>query len=145
MKAKFAFSLICLLSLGTFAFAQEFRASISGHVTDSTGASVPLAKVQATNLATKEASNATTDNSGSYSIPLLQPGVYKLTIQATGFRSERAAGESPGHQPCHQRSQQRDHRQLRELFHSAVAAWSVQAHHPGDRFRSEERRVGKER
>ncbi len=86
MKAKFAFSLICLLSLGTFAFAQEFRASISGHVTDSTGASVPLAKVQATNLATKEASNATTDNSGSYSIPLLQPGVYKLTIQATGFK-----------------------------------------------------------
>ena len=86
MKAKVAFSLICLLSLGTFAFAQEFRASISGHVTDSTGASVPLAKVQATNLATKEASNATTDNSGSYSIPLLQPGVYKLTIQATGFK-----------------------------------------------------------
>src|ERR1017187_4360516 len=86
MDAKFAFSLICLPSLGTFAFAQEFRASISGHVTDSTGASVPLAKVQATNPATKEASNATTDNSGSYSIPLLQPGVYKLPIQATGFK-----------------------------------------------------------
>src|ERR1017187_8571868 len=58
---------------------QYFRPRDGFHVTDSTGASVPLAKVQATNLATKEASNATTDNSGSYSIPLLQPGVYKLT------------------------------------------------------------------
>src|ERR1035441_8674763 len=134
MKAKFAFSLICLLSLGTFAFAQEFRASISGHVTDSTGASVPLAKVQATNLATKEASNATTDNSGSYSIPLLQPGVYKLTIQATGFKQyvrdnvRLEISQSAGFRS------QRDHRQLRKLFHSAAAAWSVQAHHPGDRF-----------
>jgi len=77
---------ICLLSLGTFAYAQEFRASISGHVTDSTEASVPQAKVQATNLATKEVSNATTDTSGSYTIPLLQPGMYRLTVQATGFK-----------------------------------------------------------
>ncbi len=86
MKAKVAFSMICLLSLATLAVAQEFRASISGHVTDATGSSVPQAKVQATNLATKEVSNAVTDNAGSYTIPLLRPGIYKLTIQATGFK-----------------------------------------------------------
>jgi hypothetical protein len=86
VKAKVVYSLICLLSLGTFASAQEFRASIAGHITDSTGASVPQAKVQATNLATKEVFNATTDNGGGYTIPLLQPGVYKLTITATGFK-----------------------------------------------------------
>ncbi len=86
MKAKVVCSGIFLLSLGTFVFAQEFRASISGHVTDSTGATVPEAKVQVTNLATKESSNATTDSSGSYTIPLLQPGRYKLTIQAAGFK-----------------------------------------------------------
>lgn len=86
MKAKVAYSVICLLSLGTLALSQEFRASISGHVTDSTGASVPRAKVQATNIATKEVSNATTDNAGVYTIPLLQPGAYRLTIQATGFK-----------------------------------------------------------
>jgi len=86
LKAKVAYSVICLLSLGTFAYAQEFRASIAGHVTDSTGASVPQAKVQTTNLATKEVSSATTDNAGGYTIPLLQPGMYKLTITATGFK-----------------------------------------------------------
>jgi hypothetical protein len=77
--------LVVLFSLGILA-AQEFRASVSGHVTDSTGAVVPLAKVQATNLATKETSSAITDNSGSYTIPLLQPGMYRLTVQATGFK-----------------------------------------------------------
>lgn len=86
MKAKVVFSVMCLLSLGSFAVAQEFRASIAGHVTDSTGASVPQAKVQATNLATKETSRAVTDNAGSYTIPLLQPGIYRLTIQAPGFK-----------------------------------------------------------
>ena len=86
MKAKVAYSVICLLSLGSFALAQEFRASIAGHVTDSSGASVPQAKVQATNVSTKEVSNATTDNSGAYTIPLLRPGLYKLTITATGFK-----------------------------------------------------------
>lgn len=87
MKVKVAFSVVvCLFAISGFSYAQEFRASISGHVTDATGASVPQAKVQATNQATKEVSNATTDNAGSYTIPLLQPGTYRLTIQATGFK-----------------------------------------------------------
>jgi len=86
LKANVVSSVICLLSLGSFAFAQEFRASIAGHVKDSTGATVPQAKVQATNHATKETSSAVTDSSGSYTIPLLQPGIYKITIQAPGFK-----------------------------------------------------------
>ncbi len=86
MKVTVAYSVICLLSFGSFAYAQEFRASIAGHVTDSSGASVPQAKVQATNIATKEVTSATTDSSGGYTIPLLQPGIYKLTYSATGFK-----------------------------------------------------------
>ncbi len=66
--------------------AQEFRASISGHVLDNSGASVPKAKVQAVDSATGDATTATTDNSGSYSLPLLKPGLYKLVITAPGFK-----------------------------------------------------------
>jgi hypothetical protein len=66
--------------------AQEFRATISGHVLDSSGAAVPNAKVQATSADTNEVSTATTDNSGSYTIPLLRPGRYKLTATAQGFK-----------------------------------------------------------
>ena len=85
MKAYVASSVICLLSFAS-APAQEFRASIAGHVTDPSGASVPQAKVVATNNATKLASSAVTDNSGSYTIPLLQPGLYRVTFSAAGFK-----------------------------------------------------------
>jgi hypothetical protein len=76
--------LLCLLAW--MAPAQEFRATISGHVLDGTGAAVPQAKVQGTNQDTKEVSNATSDSSGSYTIPLLRPGQYKVTVAATGFK-----------------------------------------------------------
>ena len=66
--------------------AQEFRATISGHVLDSSGGAVPNAKIQVTNLATNEVTTATSDNSGSYAIPLLRPGNYKLTATAQGFK-----------------------------------------------------------
>ncbi len=66
--------------------AQEFRATLSGHVYDSSGGAVPNAKLQAVNLANNESLNATTDSSGSYSIPSLRPGIYKLTVTAAGFK-----------------------------------------------------------
>ena len=77
-------SLLCLLA--ALAIGQEFRASIGGHVLDNTGSSVPQAKVQAINLNTKEIYNAVTDSSGSYLIPLLRPGQYKVTVTAAGFK-----------------------------------------------------------
>jgi hypothetical protein len=81
---------LTLLSLFVFLCAtlsaQEFRSTISGHVFDSSGAAVPNAKVQATNYGTNETTTATTDNSGSYSIPLLRPGDYKVTATAQGFK-----------------------------------------------------------
>ncbi|HYZ85612.1 MAG TPA: TonB-dependent receptor [Bryobacteraceae bacterium] len=66
--------------------AQEFRATISGHVYDATGAAVPNAKIEAVNVATNEATTAGSDSSGSYSIPFLRPGQYKVTVIAQGFK-----------------------------------------------------------
>src|SRR5436309_11726524 len=76
--------LLCLLV--TIASGQEFRSTISGHVLDSSGAAVPGAKVQATNLATNEATTATADSSGAYTIPFLRPGNYKIAASAAGFK-----------------------------------------------------------
>jgi hypothetical protein len=75
-----------LCSVGTLLNAQEFRATVAGYVVDASGARIPQAKVEVTNLATKEVANATTDNSGSYTIPLLRPGTYKMTVTAAGFK-----------------------------------------------------------
>ncbi|MBM3811179.1 MAG: TonB-dependent receptor [Acidimicrobiia bacterium] len=66
--------------------AQEFRATISGRVLDSSGGAVANAKVQAVNTANSETSNANTDTSGVYSIPFLRPGSFKLSVTAPGFK-----------------------------------------------------------
>ena len=71
---------ITLCLLAAFAMSQEFRATISGRVMDSTGGVVPNAKVTAINTATNETSTATTDSTGTYSIPFLRPGNYRVTV-----------------------------------------------------------------
>ena len=86
MKIRFLSS-VCLLGfLVSALFAEEFRATVTGHVFDSSGAAVPNAKIQSTNLANNEVSNATSDSSGVYTIPFLRPGNYKLTVTAQGFK-----------------------------------------------------------
>lgn len=71
--------------------AQEFRATISGHVIDSSGANVPAAKIQIVNSNTNEIATATSDSGGAYSIPFLRPGDYKLTASASGFKQYQRA------------------------------------------------------
>jgi hypothetical protein len=66
--------------------AQEFRATISGHVLDASGSAVPNARVQVVSAATNETTSALSDNSGGYTIPLLRPGIYKMTATAQGFK-----------------------------------------------------------
>src|SRR5947209_8735985 len=77
-------SLLCLCA--SLAPAQEFRSTISGHVTDASGSAVPNAKVQAVNVDNNETTTANTDNSGAYTVPFLRPGNYRLTATAAGFK-----------------------------------------------------------
>jgi len=77
--------LFCLLALGVSLFAQNY-ATITGSVNDASGATVSGAKIRAQNLATLIVKEVTASDDGSFSIPFLQPGRYKLTVQKTGFR-----------------------------------------------------------
>ncbi|MFB3816010.1 MAG: carboxypeptidase regulatory-like domain-containing protein, partial [Terriglobales bacterium] len=77
--------LLCLLP--ALVHAQEFRATISGHVLDASGAAVPNVKIQAVNVGNNETTTATSDASGVYSLPFLRPGNYKLTATpGAGFK-----------------------------------------------------------
>lgn len=58
---------------------------ISGAVTDSSGASVPDAKVTVTNVATNVSTTAVTTSAGTYTITDLNPGTYQLTVEKAGF------------------------------------------------------------
>src|SRR5712692_4301559 len=68
-------------------YTQEYRATIAGQVTDPTGASVPGARVSATNLGTGVKVNSEANAQGRFVIPYLLPGQYKVRVEQDGFRS----------------------------------------------------------
>lgn len=61
--------------------------SFSGTVTDSTGSLVPKAKITATNVATGISRDTETDESGTYRLTNMSPGVYDVTIEHGGFKT----------------------------------------------------------
>src|SRR5262245_4783079 len=67
-------------------FAQEVRASLSGVVSDPTGAPVPGAKITVTNVARNTSVTTDTNESGNYLLPFLDPGAYSLTAERSGFK-----------------------------------------------------------
>ena len=95
MKRAFnAFScfLVLLLTILVITFAtlqsawsQEVTASISGTVSDPSGASVPGANVTAMSVERGIAYTATTNDSGLYLIAHLPVGTYTLKIEKSGF------------------------------------------------------------
>lgn len=64
---------------------QVAAGSISGIVTDRSNATVPNATAQLKNEATGVSREATSDESGYFSFPNLQPAVYELTLSGKGF------------------------------------------------------------
>src|SRR5260370_41950358 len=93
MVARFALrSLVCLTIVALTCFAQEYRATLTGAVTDPSGAAIPGATVKATNTATRQVSETKTASAGLFTIPLLEPGVYTVEAVANGFQTVRQEG-----------------------------------------------------
>ena len=67
-------------------FAQAVTGSITGFVTDPSGAAIPNASVTATNVATGVATQRTTEASGLYLITNLLPGTYTVAVEAQSFQ-----------------------------------------------------------
>jgi len=71
----------------TYASAQTTNGLITGAVTDPTGAFVPGAQISVTNQNTSLSRATATNNSGSYILPQLPPGLYKINVSKGGFSS----------------------------------------------------------
>ena len=79
--------LIGLLAAGGCVFAQTTgTATVLGAVTDSSGSVVAGAKVTVINTGTQFVSNTITTAEGTYYVPYLNPGTYRITIEAAGFK-----------------------------------------------------------
>jgi hypothetical protein len=66
--------------------------SISGTITDPSGAVIPGATITLTNTALKSELAATSDAQGFYSFPIVPVGLYEMCVEATGFRTEKKTG-----------------------------------------------------
>jgi hypothetical protein len=81
-------------------FAQEFRATVSGTISDPTGAVVPGASILVKQVETGSINRTTSDTAGQYVVPFLQPGNYTITVAAPGFQTLTRTGielESQAH------------------------------------------------
>ena len=77
--------LLFLAALSTAARAQVLYGSLTGNVTDPSGAAVPGVHVEALNVKTGVIREAASDASGIYLFNELQPGTYRVTMSATNF------------------------------------------------------------
>ncbi|MBS1793191.1 MAG: TonB-dependent receptor [Acidobacteria bacterium] len=79
--------LLALLVLPILVNAQVLYGSLTGNITDPKEAFIPGAKVEITNVNTGVMKTVTTDDRGSFLINDLQPGVYKVVVSLSGFKS----------------------------------------------------------
>jgi Carboxypeptidase regulatory-like domain len=78
--------LLTTLLLSNIALAQRDLGTVTGTITDASGAAVPNATVTILEGATGLSYTTTSSESGSYSRPALKPGTYTITVQAPGFQ-----------------------------------------------------------
>jgi hypothetical protein len=92
---------IALLTLGALglsllisphAWAQVSGATLSGTVTDPSGATVPQAQISVRNLATGISTTMPANSGGFYTVPNLLPGSYDVKASAPGFATEVRSG-----------------------------------------------------
>jgi len=81
---------LCLLVLLTFGIvltsgAQSTNGTIAGTIVDATGAAIPGATIVATNIQTGIGRTVTTNGAGGYRIESVQPGAYKVVVNAPSF------------------------------------------------------------
>src|SRR5579871_530748 len=91
---RFSAVLLCLFFLTSISAFAQVAASLSGRITDSTGAALPAATVTATNVDTGASRTTLTNQSGHYQLPELPIGRYEVRVSKDGFAEEVRTGIS---------------------------------------------------
>ena len=78
---------VALMMMAPPLYAQQFKASITGIVTDAQAGVLPGATVVATNVDTNVATETTSDTTGVFSLKDLVPGPYRLGVSLAGFKT----------------------------------------------------------
>ena len=86
VRCCFIVLLTLLIGVAGTVFAQADSATLSGTVTDPSGAIIANAAVEATNPDTNITQATRTNSVGLYSFPRLAPGRYRISVKSTGFK-----------------------------------------------------------
>jgi len=79
-------AVFCLLT-GPGAFGQRTTGRLRGQILDPSGGAVANAQVTVTNQQTGVTVTITTTSAGTYELPSVLPGLYRVSVEAKGFRS----------------------------------------------------------
>lgn len=89
LSASFA---VLLMFAGLAGWGQESRANLEGRVTDPQGALVPGASVTVVSEATGVKQTTSANEQGAWVVRFLNPGTYKVTVSAPGFKTAERKG-----------------------------------------------------
>ena len=83
---------ISFLTVSGNVYGQAATTSISGRVSDPSGAAIPEAPVTIKNTATSATETAITDSQGRYTVPQLGIGTYDIVVTKEGFQTSVRSG-----------------------------------------------------
>ncbi len=92
MKLRFLFLLIISFTGSSWLFAQVSTGTITGQITDSTGAIVQNVQVRITDVEKNAGRTLITDSAGLFSAPDLLPGKYSVEVSLKGFQAQSKEG-----------------------------------------------------
>jgi hypothetical protein len=84
--------LTIILCAALCAFAQDYRATLIGQVTDPSGAAVPNATVKAIRVDSNQTTEAQSTANGFFTLPFLNPGTYDVEVTCQGFKAYKNEG-----------------------------------------------------
>jgi len=77
---------LLFLACATSVVAQETTATITGQITDSSGAALSGAEITMTNLRTRDERKTKSGDDGYYSLTFIPPGIYDVSVKVQGFK-----------------------------------------------------------
>src|SRR5713101_8385178 len=86
MKIRSLLAISCLFVFTLAAFAQTDRGTLTGTVSDTSGAVIPGVPIQAKNVQTGATYDAGSSETGNYTLAQLPAGTYELSALLPGFK-----------------------------------------------------------
>ncbi|HZU24342.1 MAG TPA: TonB-dependent receptor [Bryobacteraceae bacterium] len=87
MSLPLCLAVFLAAAFSQFSYGQNFTSSITGTVTDPSGAAVVGATLALQNTATNAAQETVSQDNGTYQFTNLNPGTYQLTVTVPGFKT----------------------------------------------------------